>query len=313
MRRQVGGQVLRHLTVPGLLGRRPVVTGRAEQAGLVLHLDHDHGVVPIRAGQVGGQSHEGAAVRVHQLGGEHREDGLGPHLLKGHRSHLVPTPDHPWEARGVRAHPARRVGGGSVLEGAEPDEDQVQAAASGRLHLGVHEVEVEHPLLGLHEVPAGGPDDEVAAQVPDEVHGLGGRRRIRGSGVVELAAQEEARASVDAQMGAAVVPAQRGPGAGRLGGGLVSGAVGGAVGGGHGASCLKDSGGLLLWCPSAGGDVGRRAAPGGDGPGCADAETWKHGDAGQGRRPARCSVVLPRCPRAAPPALIWDALTTLLA
>ena len=181
----------RDLGLPGGPRGGRVVTGGPEQARLVLHLHHDDGAGAIDLGQVPGQLGEGAAVGVEERGGEDGQDrragaGEGATTRPARAAEIGPG-----EALRVRPHPARRVGGGRVLEGAEPQEGQGQAALAGHVDERVDAGEVVAPLHRLHQVPADGGGDGVAAHRHDPVEGGAGPVQVRARGVVELSPQQE--------------------------------------------------------------------------------------------------------------------------
>ncbi len=165
-------QRIRHGARPCGVRERAPVSGVAEQADLVLHLDQDDRVVGVVFGEVTHQRGEGGSVGLDQFAGEDGEDRF--RHRSGVRERLVAasTDDGTRESCDVSAHPARRVRGRRVLERTEPDEHEPQTGCSCRLQQAIDGLEVEQALLRLDELPARGTDHRRRAECRHAVEGL---------------------------------------------------------------------------------------------------------------------------------------------
>ena len=182
-----------------LRGGAEVADG-ADRAGLVLHLNHNDGVLRgVDCLDVTEQRGEGCLIGFevgHRVGAHHIQQlAVGVLLARvGLRVGLDPL-------RNVVVLP--------VLPCSEPEQYEVELVLARLCNQQVHVGEVECPLGGLHLLPVDGGLDGV------HMHGFssapgGGKRRGPRAGVVDLAAQDEERLAIDDKCVASILLLQMG-------------------------------------------------------------------------------------------------------
>ena len=171
-----------------LVAAGAVAAVRAQDAGLVLHLHHDHGAVRlVDLPDVLHQPHQGVAVAPPgALAVVALADGrLAVAVERRRIGHVVET------------DVVGGVEGAAVLPGGKPERDDPQAVGA-RLHDAlVDHAEVVAARLGLDFTPVGGQGDGVGAHAPgvghERVHLLGGKATV----AVPLQAEDEEGTAVD--------------------------------------------------------------------------------------------------------------------
>jgi len=169
-----------------LLSGRGVIAKIAPGAGLILHLDHQHGALWVGRLEVTHESGKSLGVGVERGSGEGRRRIERAAVLV----------DHARIAFGVQLHPLRHIVRVAVLPGAEPKQDQAQPVGASLSEQSVDDAVIELPLLGLDLLPVDRDLDCVGVQ---ELHGRPNSWEHGGptARVVHLRAQDEVGRAID--------------------------------------------------------------------------------------------------------------------
>ena len=123
-----------------------MVAGILQHSYLILHLNHQHGMVRVHLVDVAYQLPERAVVGLQHVGRE-RGGYLQRFALGSHRTR---------KPLGVGLEPCRSVAAHGILPGSEPQEYKFEVVAARFLYRDINEREIEFALLRLGQVPVHG-------------------------------------------------------------------------------------------------------------------------------------------------------------
>ena len=175
------------------------LSGRTQQAGLVLHLHRDDSlplfVIVLQKAHERGKSFR---VGLHGICAEIRQSGIG-HLHGDRRRNLpssfvFPLYDLcPRKTPQILLDPGGSVQALSILPTAKPEKHDLHGSFTGLINERLRNGEIERSFLRLNHFPSYGQKQRIHAKMignfPDVLH-ISGRRRI---GIVHLSGQENER------------------------------------------------------------------------------------------------------------------------